>query len=350
VKITTLYGTYDVIDPLLCELIEHRAIQRLKYISQSGPMSYTHRALKEWSRYDHSLGVLTLLIRYKCSREEQIAGLLHDVSHTIFSHVGDFVFSHFSHNESYQDSVYHEYLKKSGLESVLLRHGLSLDSVHNLSEKFPALEKDLPGICADRLDYNLTAGVKLGCLTQCECEELLLSLHFDCEKKLWFFDNLKKALKLGEISLWCTENVWGSVANYLIYIWCANALKRACDIKIISLDDICYGTDDDIWARLTTSNDEQISGLIGKILHHDQHYRLANKGEMPTQIIYPKFRALDPLVLSHAHPECFAQRNVSQNDTNVNYLPLTQCDKEYQDKYTRVRENFSKGIPVVVID
>ena len=44
------------------------------------------------TRYEHSVGVMLLARRVGGGLREQVAALLHDVSHTAFSHVIDHVF------------------------------------------------------------------------------------------------------------------------------------------------------------------------------------------------------------------------------------------------------------------
>lgn len=65
-------------------------MQRLKGISQFRiPDKYYFK--DNYSRFEHSIGVMVLLGKLGASQEEQIAGLLHDVSHKAFSHVYDWV-------------------------------------------------------------------------------------------------------------------------------------------------------------------------------------------------------------------------------------------------------------------
>ena len=97
-----VYGEEEIGEQVLIELINSSAIQRLKEISQFGlPEEYHHR--KVFSRYAHSVGVLILLRRLGADLDEQIAGLLHDVSHTAFSHVIDWVLE--NSEENYQDKI-----------------------------------------------------------------------------------------------------------------------------------------------------------------------------------------------------------------------------------------------------
>lgn len=84
-----LYGEFEV-DQVVEELILSKSVQRLKGIHQTGA---SYLVNKEWNvtRFDHSVGVMLLVKKLGGSVEEQIAGLLHDVSHTAFSHVVDYV-------------------------------------------------------------------------------------------------------------------------------------------------------------------------------------------------------------------------------------------------------------------
>ena len=77
--IHTIYGTFIITEPVLIELFESKAMQRLKKVHQFGISHYVHKGI-DYTRYEHSVGVFALLRRYNQSLPEQISGLLHDVS------------------------------------------------------------------------------------------------------------------------------------------------------------------------------------------------------------------------------------------------------------------------------
>ena len=118
----TVYGEMIVDDPLAIELIESHAFQRLKHIHQYG-FNPCLIPSEPYTRYAHSLGVYFLLHKFNASRGEQIAGLLHDVSHTVFSHIGDYVFGDNPGFSSYQDKNHTSYLNESGLVDIIEKHG-----------------------------------------------------------------------------------------------------------------------------------------------------------------------------------------------------------------------------------
>src|SRR5690554_3955482 len=78
----TLYGDITITEPVLIELLQDPAMQRLKEIRQYGSNYYTIKK-QDYNRFDHSVGVFALLRIYGASLHEPIAGLLHDVSHTV---------------------------------------------------------------------------------------------------------------------------------------------------------------------------------------------------------------------------------------------------------------------------
>src|SRR5271170_653561 len=101
--VETDYGTFVVTEPVLLELFDSESLARLKKIHQYGVNYFVKKGSPWYSRYEHSVGVWALLRRFGASLEEQVAGLLHDLSHTVFSHVGDLVFKRES---AYTSSVY----------------------------------------------------------------------------------------------------------------------------------------------------------------------------------------------------------------------------------------------------
>src|SRR5690348_1533614 len=85
-----VYGDSEITDEGVLGLIGVPTFQRLRGVYQAGPSAIAF-SFKDVTRFEHSLGVYLLLERLGASRKEQIAGLLHDISHTAFSHAVDFV-------------------------------------------------------------------------------------------------------------------------------------------------------------------------------------------------------------------------------------------------------------------
>ncbi len=103
-----VYGEATIDDPEVLALIACPTFQRLKGIKQAGPSAFAY-PFKTVTRFEHSLGVYLLLRRLGAGVREQIAGLLHDISHTAFSHAVDFIISS-------EEQDHHEKLKPMFLD------------------------------------------------------------------------------------------------------------------------------------------------------------------------------------------------------------------------------------------
>src|SRR6516165_8539162 len=111
-----VYGAASIDDPNVLALIAGPTFQRLKGIRQAGPSALAF-PFKTVTRYEHSLGVFLLLRRLGADRREQVAGLLHDVSHTAFSHAVDFVFS--SEEQNHHEELKPEFLHRPDLAAAI---------------------------------------------------------------------------------------------------------------------------------------------------------------------------------------------------------------------------------------
>ncbi|NQV13734.1 MAG: HD domain-containing protein [Parcubacteria group bacterium] len=108
-----IYGSVEIKEPVILELIACPAIQRLKEIDCAGYMR-AHFPDIERSRFEHSMGVFLLLRKYNASLEEQIAGLIHDVSHSAFSHCVDYALAAGSQKEqNHQDNVFDAFVRQT---------------------------------------------------------------------------------------------------------------------------------------------------------------------------------------------------------------------------------------------
>ena len=145
-----VYGVVEVKEPVLIELMKSKAMHRLKGINQHSTLVfYDHKY--NISRYEHSVGVMILLKKLNAPLKEQIAGLLHDISHTAFAHVMDKAFGD-SRTDDYHEKFYERMLLGSDIPAVLEKHGFDVRDFID-EKKFTLLDKDMPDLCADRLDY-----------------------------------------------------------------------------------------------------------------------------------------------------------------------------------------------------
>lgn len=165
-----IYGTFEL--PLLfADLLTSAAIRRLAGIHQSGAIFLVNPDISH-SRLEHSIGVMLLIRMLGGSELEQVAGLIHDISHTAFSHVGDYVFN--NKEENYHEQVFEPVLLDSDIPEILEKYGYHIDQI--LKGRFSLLEQPLPYLCADRLDYTLRDAHHAGLITRQSARAFLNSI------------------------------------------------------------------------------------------------------------------------------------------------------------------------------
>lgn len=273
-----IYGNFEIDSPILVELINSPAVQRLKGINQYGvPDEFYH--LKNFSRFEHSLGVMLLLKLLNASEEEQIAGLLHDASHTAFSHVVDFVVGT-SFAENYQDDNHLARLKKTNLSDILTRYGYDLERIAD-HRHFGLLERSIPDLCADRVDYALREfpeDVAKTCLAGLTVKDGSIVFNNQAAAKLF----AKNFLERQQVN-------WGSAEAVNRYHYFAEVLKRAIDLGCISFDDL---EQDDAYVteKIKQCNDGRIKQIFNTL-------RNKSLSDMPKGNMFSakKFRHVDPL-------------------------------------------------------
>lgn len=283
--IDNVYGGEEINELVLIDLINSKEIQRLKGISQFGlPERYYHIPI--YSRYEHSLGVLILLRRLGADLDEQMAGLLHDISHTAFSHVVDWVIGDPT-KEDYQDNIYKEILENSEVPSILMKHGIDYKKITNLDD-FSLLEKQAPSLCADRIDYTLRELQKRKLINIIPCLNDLANHNGQV-----VFKTKETAIIFAEEYIRLQNEHWGGDQARARYYVLAEILKKALETNIISLKDL-NKTDEEIIQKLKESFNEEIrdkfellrNGLVIKEVEGEKGILLEKK-----------FRYVDPEVL-----------------------------------------------------
>lgn len=280
-----LYGKVEIAEPLLLELIASDAIQRLKGISQHG-ITALLGITPPFSRLDHSIGTMLLVRRLGASVDEQVAALLHDVSHTAFSHVIDFVFDDHS-GQSYHEEMMEEIVANSDIPAILNRHGMDWRGFLD-ETKFPLLEQPSPALCADRLDYFLRDLEFLKLANNTEVRAALESLEV-VEGRIVVNDP-DAARWLAYTFIEADRASWSGFRDVGLYQLTAEAIKVATRGGFIKEADL-WGSDEALWEKLRSIDHPEVSGLVKQITPGT---RFTWNEEHPTFRVATKVRSIDP--------------------------------------------------------
>lgn len=322
-----VYGPVSIDEKVLIELMQIKAMERLRRVNQGGSfvlMNPKH----EWrefkiTRFDHSVGVCILLKKFNTSLKEQVAGLLHDISHTVFSHTLDFLFNRNTEHD-YHESFHDKMILDSEIPSILEKNGMNVKDILD-EEKFTILEKELPNLCADRIDYSLRFMLESGLISKNQIDEILktLTIHSDeiifCDKTQakFFAERYIEANKLS----WCNP------LQASLFHMTSETVRLALSKGIITESDL-FTTDEEVVKKLKDSNDEKIIEMLDLIRNID----VVESKDNYDYHLKSKVRCTDPKII----------------DGNK-IVRLSEIDESYKKLMNDFISEYSKGFFVKIV-
>lgn len=315
-----IYGKIKITEPVLVALLKSPSVLRLKNISQFGvPDKYYH--LKNFSRYEHSVGVMILLRKLGATLEEQAAGLLHDVSVLAFSHVADWVFADGRGGiEDYHDSIHEKFIKRIEIPKILERFNLVLEKIIN-ENNFSLLERKAPDLCADRIDYGLREFKNwLNPKIVNNCIKGLINFNGEI-----VFSDQKAAFDFAANYLKLQTQHWGGYQAMMRYHLFSQALKIALDKKILSEKDF-YKDEQFVLGKFEKIQDETMEKISQMLRNKELKGAKCVLGNLGKKIV-KKFRYVDPKIIS-----------------NGRLIKLSELVPEFQTIIDRHREINRRGL------
>ncbi len=227
-----IYGKQEITDQVAIDIMNTSAMQRLKGVNQYGVWDLFDSKYFT-SRFDHCVGVYLLLRKLGAKQDEQLSGLIHDVAHTALSHVIDYAFDDIDAQRVHED-FHHEIIDTSQIPNVLKKY--NLDPTHIADEfQFGILEKDLPDLCADRMDYFMRDGLITGVFTKKDISNIMHSLVVYNNEIM--VNNYDIGKFLIEKSMEMTRTFWGSHVQAGSYQLMGNIIKEKLESGIITPKD-----------------------------------------------------------------------------------------------------------------
>jgi len=283
-----LYGKTEITEPVILELINCPAFQRLKKVDQYGYCEPNFPNANP-SRFEHSLGVYLLLKTRGAALEEQIAGLIHDISHAAFSHCIDYVLDAGSEKEqSHQDNIFEDFVRKSAIPEILKKYNLDLDFILD-DKNFSLKETKLPDLCADRIDYSLRDAIIFGKIKN--GRYFLDNLEIDNGR--WVFKDFTGADKYAALFYWLNTNYYSDLSAAAMLRAVGNYLRYALLRKYITESDL-YTTDQEVLEKIALyiPTDPKLKLLFEKM---NKKTGFRNSPDDYDVRVFCKSRMVDPL-------------------------------------------------------
>jgi len=300
-----IYGNVEIIDNVVVDIINTAIFQRLKGIDQAGYFQVYFPGT-EHSRFDHSVGCYLLLRKFGASIEEQIAGLLHDISHSAFSHTADYVFDGgrgADHN--YQDDIFEEFVMQTEIPGILQKYGFDVDYILN-ENNFSLQETDLPDLCADRIDYSLRGVIVYDIASKAEIDSMLDNLKV--VKNKWVFENFDYAQKYAQMFKELNDVYYSNRETAAMFSRTSNWIKYAIDKGYITQREL-FMTDNEVIKKINAHKkyDKTLDELWEKM--NNPKIILGKSEDDDTREVVVKSRIVDPLFIDGSNMKRVSDRD-----------------------------------------
>ena len=236
----------------LKKYLELDIVKRLKGISLLCGMDYASKYAYDFkcyiSRYDHSLDVALIVWNLTHDKRATLAGLFHDISTPVFSHVIDYMHKDFVNQETTESKTLEILMSSSELRKCLKQDGISLNEIADF-KKYSLVDLDRPSLCADRLDGTICSGINWtksidGETSKNIINDLILVKNESNKDEIAFRSEecAKRFLELNdEVNLITHSNN----DNYMMMLL-ADIVKLSIQLEIVDYESLYYLTESEV--------------------------------------------------------------------------------------------------------
>ena len=262
---------FDILCPrsdypdFLDRYIELPVLQRLAGIGLLCGTDWTklYRNRFYYSRLDHSKGVALIVWHFTHDKAQTIAGLLHDISTPVFSHVSDFRKGDALTQTATEEPTARIIRGDKALNQLLAEDGLTTAQVEDY-HIYPIADNEIPQLSADRLEYMFPSGMALdGSWTMeeiCHCyNDITVLKNEDGQDELGF-----QTLEIAE--LYCKHfcmigHILQLNENKLALHMLGQIMNMADNAGILSETDFMTLSEKDVMERLDTILSSSSAGM-----------------------------------------------------------------------------------------
>ena len=251
-------------------------------------------------RLAHSLGVALIIRHFTHDEKQTLSWLFHDISHSIFSHVGDILLWDIENQEASE-----QYMDRLLSDDPIIIHELeklkiSIEEVDDYT-RYPIADNHGPQLSADRLEYTLSSWLNLWNRTLEQINEIYNNIvvvtNEDGIPELWFTDKtLAKDFAL--LALQNDSNCFSSCKNTISMHFVAEILRKMLELEMITPSEMYKQTESEAIECIKNSWNVE---LIEMRRFYEQLWTYKTYAEKPESDLFvvsskTKRRYIDPLV------------------------------------------------------
>jgi len=179
-------------------------------------------------------------------------------------------------------------VKRSDIPKIIKKHGFNLNYILN-DKNFPLKEKDLPDLCADRINYSLLTATVLGKSKSVQRIISNLSVH----QNRWVFKDFVVAKEFAELFREINNKFYSGLPSATMFRTLADYLRYAITKKYISEKDM-YETDSYVLAKIKPylKSDSRLRLLFRRL---SRKTTIKNNPDNYDVEVYCKSRIINPL-------------------------------------------------------
>lgn len=303
------------------ELINTPEFKRLSNVGMNCGCEYTSFPIfskgKDYTRYEHSIGVALIIWHFTKDIKQSVAGLLHDISSPVFAHVIDFLNGDHETQESTEEKTEEIIANSMEIQEILKKYNLSTKDVYDY-HMYPIADNDSPLLSADRLEYTLGNAFYYGFKSMEEIrdiyKDLVVSVNEFGQSEI-SFSTLDKAIEFTCVSI---ENskVYSSNVDRFAMQYLADLLKLAVNKRVISMKDL-YTVEDQVISKL--KKDEKLKSMWKDFTKLSQIFTSKEKPEYGYWVNIPaKKRYINPQVVSQGRVSSLSKNLSKEIDDFLN--------------------------------
>ncbi len=286
----------------LHEFLEAKSLQRLAHIGQNCGTEYTNffDYKFEANRLWHSIWVALIIWNFTHDRKQTLAGLFHDISNSVFSHVWDYVLWDTETQEAAEFYITDILQNDEKIMELLEKYHISIEEINDYT-KYPIADNKSPKLSSDRLEYTLDGGIYLWYKNFQEVkkmyDDIVILKNENGEQELGF-QTTKIAIEFAKLSVLNDSSCFSSFKSHISMSFLAEILKAMMREKILDFPQLYMITEEEFIKKIYTSKNEWIIKMWEFFIKMDTYKLSDDEPQTPQYFVYSKTkkRYIDPLV------------------------------------------------------